>query len=157
MNQLASSSPLSLPPGMRATKAVQALLALLPAQPEQGWTEALVEAALHQQGIGVNRVTIYRALDRLTKAGLLQRSIDLQRITRYFVSTAPPCAERALPYMECRACHQPLALRDGAAAVQSALLTLRQALAHSTGLATSALDIAIVGECANCTQRLTEA
>ena len=79
---------LTLPAGMRATRAVPALLSLLPAQPEGGWTEALVEVALQKQGITVNRVTVYRALDRLAQAGLLLRTVDAQRITRYWVSEA---------------------------------------------------------------------
>ena len=141
--------PLTLPAGMRATRAVQALLLVLPAQPEDGWTEALVEAALQEQGVQVNRVTVYRALDRLATAGLLQRSVDAQRITRYWVvnaQAAPPSA-----HIACKACHQPIALDEGAAAVQAALQALRQAVVQATGAASSSLEVTVQGECGQCT------
>lgn len=140
---------LTLPAGMRATRAVQALLSLLPVQPEGGWTEALVEAALQQQGIQVNRVTVYRALDRLCAAGLLHRSVDAQRLTRYFVAnTAAPAASA---HMECTACQQQFALGESSAAVQHALQALRQALVQSMGVHNPLLDVSVQGECAQCT------
>ena len=140
-------APLPLPAGMRATRAVQALLSVLPAQPEGGWTEALVEQALQQQGVLVNRVTVYRALDRLVHAGLLQRSVDGQRITRYWVAQAPT---QPSAHMECTACHQSMALDASAAAVQAALQALRQAVAQTTGVANPSLDVAVHAQCAQC-------
>lgn len=143
-----STPTLTLPAGMRATRAVQALLSLLPMQPPAGWTEALVEVALHDQGISVNRVTVYRALDRLTQAGLLQRTVNAQRITHYFVVdvTAPT----ASAHLECTACHQHITLDPGAGAVQAALHALREALVQSTGVHKPMLDVAVQGECAQC-------
>ena len=141
-------APLTLPAGLRATRAVQALLSLLPDQPAQGWTEGAVEAALHQQGVAVNRVTVYRALDRFCAAGLLQRSVDGQRVTRYWLA-APVAHDHAAPHMECSGCHQPFQLGEGSAAVQAALQALRQALAHS-GVRNPTLDVAVQGECAQC-------
>lgn len=144
-----SSTPtLTLPAGMRATRAVQALLSLLPMQPPAGWTEALVEVALHDQGIPVNRVTVYRALDRLTQAGLLQRTVNAQRITHYFVVDAT--APIASAHLECTACHQHITLDPGAGAVQAALHALREALVQSTGVHKPMLDVAVQGECAQC-------
>lgn len=142
---------LTLPAGMRATRAVQALLWVLPAQqPGQGWTQALAEAALHAQGVQVNRVTVYRALDRLAEAGLLQRTVDAQRTTRYWVvhATAKPSAPSA--HMECKACHQPMALDESAAAVQAALQALRQAVAQTAGVHNPTLDVSVQAECAHC-------
>ena len=141
-------SSLTLPAGMRATRAVQALLSVLPVQPEGGWTEALVEAALQQQGVHVNRVTVYRALDRLTAAGLLQRTVDSQRVSRYWVADA--VASMSLAHMECKGCHQPLDLDTSAAAVQAALQALRQAVAQTTGIANAALDVTVQTQCASC-------
>lgn len=138
---------LTLPPGLRATRAVQALLQLLPRQPAQGWTESALEAALHAQGLTVNRVTVYRALDRLTAAGLLQRSVDAQRITRYLV--APVSAPDASSYLACTACHQQFQLGAGSAAVQAALQTLRQALLQN-GVAAAQMQVAVHSECAQC-------
>ncbi|MEG0317879.1 MAG: transcriptional repressor [Comamonas sp.] len=143
-----STPTLTLPAGMRATRAVQALLSLLPMQPPAGWTEALVEVALHDQGISVNRVTVYRALDRLTQAGLLQRTVNAQRITHYFVVDAT--APTASAHLECTACHQHITLDPGAGAVQAALHALREALVQSTGVHKPMLDVAVQGECAQC-------
>jgi len=133
---------------MRATRAVQALLSLLPMQPPGGWTEPQVEAALHQQGVAVNRVTVYRALDRLAQAGLLQRTVDAQRITHYFVLDAT--APTASAHLECTACHQHIALDQGFEAVQAALHALRAALVQSTGVHSPTVDVAVQGECAQC-------
>lgn len=146
MHNAASPSSLPVPAGMRATKALQAMLALLPAQPVGGWTEAQLEVALHAQGVQVNRVTVYRALDRLVEAGLLQRAVDAGRITRYFIA-APV---QVVPELECRACHQHFTLGEGSAAVQSALQALQLALTQSAGIVNPTLDVSVQGECQQC-------
>ena len=143
-----SFQPLPLPAGMRSTRAVQALLSLLPSQPEAGWTEALVEAGLQQRGVAVNRVTVYRALDRLAQAGLLLRTVDAQRVTRYWVTPVDTAAPTA--HIACKACHQPMALDANAAAVQSALLALQQAVAQSTGVSQSTVDVTVQTQCSSC-------
>lgn len=74
---------LPLPSGMRATRATRALVALLRSRAASRLSAAEVEAALARQGVTVNRVTVFRALDRLTQAGLLQRRVDDDRITRF--------------------------------------------------------------------------
>lgn len=148
MSNSSIPAALTLPAGMRATRAVQALLSLLPMQPQGGWTEPQVEGALLQQGISVNRVTVYRALDRLAQAGLLQRTVDVQRITRYLVVDA--AAPSASAHMECTACHQYIALDQGFEAVQAALHALRAAVEQSTGVHSPTLDVAVQGECAQC-------
>lgn len=144
---------LTLPVGMRSTRALQTLLLVLPAQPEGGWTQAMVEQALHQHRLPVNRVTVYRALDRLALAGVLERTVDAQRITRYWVAdrAAPaPCA-----HMECKACHQPMALDASAAVVQAALQALRQAVIQTTGVHQLAVDVAVQAQCAQCANDAT--
>lgn len=143
------TAALPLPSGLRATKALQAMLALLPEQPVDGWTEALVEAALRTRDVGVNRVTVYRALDRLVQAGVLQRVVDAERVTRYFIANSVQ-AGQPMPQLECRGCHQHFKLGEGSAAVQSAMQALRQALAHSAGVRNPSLDIQVHGECAQC-------
>lgn len=149
MPESRAPTALTLPAGMRATRAVQVLLSVLPAQqPAQGWTQALAEAALQAQGVQVNRVTVYRALDRLAEAGLLQRSVDAQRTTRYWVANTLAPAPSA--HMECKACHQPMELDDSAAAVQAALQALRQAVAQTAGVHNPTLDVTVQAECAHC-------
>lgn len=135
---------------MRATRAVQVLLRVLPMQPEGGWTHPLVETALQQQGVQVNRVTVYRALDRLTEAGLLQQTVDGQRITRYWVRNHPAMGAAVSAQMACKSCHEPMALDGSAAALQAALQALRQAVSQTTGVLNPIVNVAVQGECAHC-------
>lgn len=152
-NSSTKLAPLALPAGMRSTRAVQALLVLLPNQPQGGWTQAMVEESLLQQGVQVNRVTVYRALDRLADAGVLQRLVDEHRITRYWVLEADNAAPTA--HMECKGCHQPMPLDENAGAVQAALQALRQAVVQTTGVANPLLDVTLQGECAHCASDAT--
>ena len=145
---MSESAVLVLPAGMRATRAMQALLRVLPNQPEGGWTQASVEGALRVQGVAVNRVTVYRALDRMVQAGVLQCTVDSHRTTRYWIAARSPSA--ALAHLECTACHQSVPLDAGAAAVQAALHALQQAVSQSMGTQKLQLDIAVHGECASC-------
>lgn len=150
----ASSSPSltqptawALPPGMRATRATRALARLYADQPHAAWSEAEVEAALAVAGAPVNRVTVYRMLDRFAAAGLLLKQVDAARVTRY--ALAPQGEEGAAPRFECDDCHRQFRLSQGAAPVQSALQEVLQALA-SAGHEGLAVDIAVRGRCAGC-------
>ena len=87
--------PWSLPPGMRATRATRALAALYEARPNAALSEPEVEAALASAGVAVNKVTVYRMLDRFAAAGLLHKHVDAARVTRY--ALAPQGEEGAAP------------------------------------------------------------
>lgn len=144
------SASVSLPAGMRATRATQALLALLPQQPAGGWSHAALEAALHQQGHSINRVTIYRVLDRLCTSGVLRKHVDAQRTTRFELASADTTAPANTSAVACTDCSQPLVLGEAAAQVQSALQALQQALAHSTGTPQLQLAVGVQGACQHC-------
>ena len=126
MPRPASSLELSLPPGMRATRATRALVALLRSQAASRLSAAEVEAALARLGVAVNRVTVFRALDRLTQAGLLQRRVEDDRITRFQwrsdagraqASAAPaPVAQRMPVQFHCLRCAQDLPVDSAAPA-----------------------------------------
>lgn len=100
--------------------------------------------------VALDRVTLYRLIDRLTQVGLLLCRVDANRVRRY---QAMPASVHALPHFECQSCHrdQPLqATLQGNAfdlevAAQSALHAL-QALGYQ-GLS---LDLAVRGVCADC-------
>lgn len=146
---------LGLPAGMRATRAMQALLRVLPAQqPQGGWTEGLVEVTLREQGVTVNRVTVYRALDRLVQAGALLCTVDKQRTMRYWVAShasLDTCAHWA-----CKGCNQSVPLDANAAAVQAALHALQQAISQTAGVHSLSMDVVVQGECVSCaTERCT--
>lgn len=141
------SPPWSLPPGMRATRATRALAALYEARPDAALSEAEVEAALVEAGAPVNKVTVYRMLDRFAGAGLLHKQVDAARVTRY--ARAPQGEEGAAPRFECDDCHRQFRLPSGSAKVQSALKQVLQALA-TAGHESLAVDIAVHGRCAEC-------
>ncbi|WP_313572444.1 Fur family transcriptional regulator [Comamonas terrigena] len=138
MPRPASSVELFLPPGMRATRATRALVALLRSQAASRLSAAEVEAALARLGVAVNRVTVFRALDRLTQAGLLQRRVEDDRITRFQwrsdagraqASAAPaPVAQRMPVQFHCLRCAQDLPVDSAAPAVQASVQALGAAL-----------------------------
>lgn len=142
-----SSPPWTLPPGMRATRATRALAAVYETRPDAALSEPEVEAALVAAGVAVNKVTVYRMLDRFSAAGLLHKQVDAARVTRY--ARAPQGEEGAAPRFECDDCHRQFRLSQGSAKVQSALKQVLQALA-TAGHESLAVDIAVHGRCAEC-------
>lgn len=170
-----SPSPveLSLPPGMRATRATRALVALLRSQAATRLSAAEVEAALARLGVAVNRVTVFRALDRLTQAGLLQRRVDDDRITRFQwrsdagrgqVSTASePVAlaqnEATRVQFHCLRCDQDYPVDSAAPAVQDSVQALAAALQHqAAGLLQTVQCVQLVqlqGLCVPCSGATT--
>lgn len=137
----------SLPPGLRSTRATRALLALFALRPDAVLSEAEVEVALAQAGVAVNRVTVYRLLERLSTAGLLRRQVDAQRVARFALAAAPE--EQAAPRFECDDCHRQFRLSQGSERVQSAMRQMLKALAFA-GHEGLAVDIAVRGRCAGC-------
>lgn len=132
---------------MRATRATRALAELYRTRPDAALSEPEVEAALASAGAPVNKVTVYRMLDRFAAAGLLHKQIDAARVTRY--ALAPQGEEGATPRFECDDCHRQFRLSQGSAKVQTALRQVLQALA-TAGHESLAVDIAVRGRCAGC-------
>ena len=93
-----TKEPVAVPPhiqtrleaaGLRRTLATRAVLGLFLAQPQGGLSHAQVQNALTARGLDVNRVTLYRLLDRLAACGLLTRqSDDVARTWRYRLADA---------------------------------------------------------------------
>lgn len=142
-----SARPWPLPPGLRATRATRALAALYQARPDAALSEPEVEAALASLGTRVNKVTVYRMLDRFVVAGLLHKQVDAARVSRY--ARALEGDEAAAPRFECDDCHRQFRLSEGSAPVQSALQQVLQALA-TAGHESLAVDVAVHGRCADC-------
>lgn len=132
---------------MRATRATRALAALYAARPEAALSESEVEVALAAAGAQVNKVTVYRMLDRFAAAGLLHKQVDAARVTRF--ALAPAAGDGAAPRFECDDCHRQFRLSQGSAKVQTALKQVLQALA-TAGHESLAVDIAVRGRCAGC-------
>ncbi|MBZ4212040.1 MAG: Fur family transcriptional regulator [Rhodoferax sp.] len=149
--------------GLRRTGAARRVLGWLLAHPDTSYTHAQLQTALQSEDLNgpeataLDRVTLYRLIDRLTQVGLLLCRVDSQRVRRY---QAMPVSVQALPHFECQSCHrhQPLqgALQGSAfdleAAAQNAMQTL-QALGYQ-GLS---LDVAVRGVCADCATAMPKA
>lgn len=141
--------------GLRRTSAARRVLGWLLAHPDTSYTHAQLQAALAGEGATadgapLDRVTLYRLIDRLTQVGLLLCRVDASRVRRY---QAMPAGVHAMPHFECQSCHRdsPLesALQASAGdldrAAQSALDALK-----ALGYQGMSLDFAVRGVCADC-------
>ncbi len=137
--------------GLRRTSAARQVLRWLLAHAETSYTHAQLQAALQaEQALALDRVTLYRLIDRLTQAGLLLCRVDVHRVRRY---QAMPASVKAAPHFECHSCHrdQPLAgaLRTDTADLEKAALHALQAL-RALGYQGLSLDFSVRGLCADC-------
>lgn len=140
--------------GLRRTHAARRVLGWLLAHPDTSYTHAQLQAALtgegDVEGMALDRVTLYRLIDRLTQVGLLLCRVDASRVRRY---QAMPAGVHAMPHFECQSCHRdsPLenALQASAGdldrAAQSALAALK-----TLGYQGMSLDFAVRGVCVDC-------
>lgn len=135
--------------GLRRTAAARQVLGWLLAHAETSYTHAQLQEALAGDGaVPMDRVTLYRLIDRLTQVGLLLCRVDSQRVRRY---QAMPASVHATPHFECQSCHRdsPLgsALRasDLERAAQTAIETLR-----ALGYQDVHFDLAVKGVCVQC-------
>ncbi|MBE2262672.1 MAG: Fur family transcriptional regulator [Burkholderiaceae bacterium] len=141
--------------GLRRTAAARKVLGWLLAHPTTSYTHGQLQAALADagganSGDAMDRVTLYRLIDRLTQAGLLLCRVDTQRVRRY--QSMPPSVH-AIPHFECQSCHRdrPLdsALQGSALDLDKAAQTALQAL-KALGYQGLTVDFAVRGVCADC-------
>lgn len=135
--------------GLRRTAASRRVLGWMLAHPDTSYTHAQLQQAFALDGgEALDRVTLYRLIDRLTQVGLLLCRVDSQRVRRY---QAMPASVHATPHFECQTCHRdsPLgaALRatDLERAAQTAIESLR-----ALGYQDIHFDLAVKGVCAEC-------
>jgi Fur family ferric uptake transcriptional regulator len=137
--------------GLRRTDAARQVLGWLLAHPDTSYTHAQLQVALaDDQEVALDRVTLYRLIDRLTQVGLLLCRVDNQRVRRY---QAMPTSVHAIPHFECQSCHRdsPLAgalkasANDLEKAAQTALATL-----EALGYKGMSMDFAVRGLCVDC-------
>ncbi len=130
---------------LRRTPGTLALAQLFTQGDEVVLSHAQVEQALAAQGVAVNRVTLYRLLDRFTAAGLLRRTVDAQRVSRFSMATQ----DSAAPLFECDDCHRQFRLADDADTLGEAARKVLQALA-AAGHQGHSVDVSVHGRCAGC-------
>ena len=148
--------------GLRRTSAARRVLGWLLAHPDTSYTHAQLQTALSDDSAAagvdataselpaLDRVTLYRLIDRLTQVGLLLCRVDNQRVRRY---QAMPTSVHAIPHFDCQSCHKdsPLsgALKANALDLDRAAKTALDALA-ALGYQGMRLDFAVRGVCADC-------
>ncbi|MDO9403841.1 MAG: Fur family transcriptional regulator [Polaromonas sp.] len=141
--------------GLRRTSAARLVLGWLLAHPETSYTHAQLQAALGTEeagaeGVALDRVTLYRLIDRLTQVGLLLCRVDASRVRRY---QAMPTSVHAIPHFECQSCHRdsPLsgALQASATDLERAAQTALEAL-KALGYQGMSMDFAVRGVCVDC-------
>lgn len=141
--------------GLRRTRATRAVLQLFLADSSWAATHGDVEVAVHAQGLDVNRVTLYRLLDRLAATGLLVRHADdVARTWRY--ALAPELfdglagdAGGVVPRFECDACHRQFRLTEASPPTQAVADQLLRTLAD-LGHHGQRVDLSIHGTCNVC-------
>ena len=136
---------------LRRTSAARLVLGWLLAHPETSYTHAQLQAALTSDTTeALDRVTLYRLIDRLTQVGLLLCRVDANRVRRY---QAMPTSVHAIPHFECQSCHRdsPLAgaLKANANDLEKAAQTALAAL-KALGYQGTSMDFAVRGVCADC-------
>jgi Fur family ferric uptake transcriptional regulator len=143
--------------GLRRTAAARLVLGLLLAHPDTSYTHAQLLAALQndvQQAL--DRVTLYRLIDRLTQVGLLLCRVDVERIRRY---QAMPSSVYAIPHFECQSCHRdsPLsgALESSAEDLERAAQTALETL-KALGYQGLSVDFAVRGVCIDCASNVAD-
>lgn len=140
--------------GLRRTLATRAVLGLFLAKPTDGLTHAQALGALTARGLEINRVTLYRLLDRLAACGVLQRHTDDQARTWRF-SLAPletdAADEDIVPRFECDACHRQFRLADAGAPTRAIAQDLLDTLAR-LGHQGERVDVSVHGTCSSCVE-----
>lgn len=134
--------------GLRRTLATRAVLGLFLANPQGTLSHAQALASLQTRGLDINRVTLYRLLERLAACGVLQRQTDDDARTWRF-RLADLGGDGAAPRFECDACHRQFRLAgasEPARAVADELMRTLAGMGHR-GLR---LDMAVHGTCADC-------
>ena len=141
--------------GLRRTSAARLVLGWLLAHPDTSYTHAQLQTALADDGdvapgAALDRVTLYRLIDRLTQVGLLLCRVDANRVRRY---QAMPSSVHAIPHFECQSCHRdsPLAgaLKANAQDLERAAQTALEAL-KALGYQDMSMDFAVRGVCVDC-------
>ena len=154
MSPRQTKEPVAVPPhiqtrleaaGLRRTLATRAVLGLFLAQPHGGLTHAQALNALTARGLDINRVTLYRLLDRLAACGVLQRQTDDQaRTWRFSLAPLDPNPDEGTPpRFECGACHRQFPMADASELARDLLRTLASQGHRGE-------QVAVHGTCADC-------
>lgn len=141
--------------GLRNTTATRQVIDVFSQARERLLAHADVDAILKRKKLTLDKVTLYRLLDRLVTAGLLHKVVDQDRISRFGwnLDAAPVPALAPAPVVhrrfECRTCHKRYQLADLPEALGRAV---QQTMVQWGSLGHQGLEaeIAVRGVCAQC-------
>lgn len=134
--------------GLRRTRAATAVFDIFLADPARSWTHNDIEHALAERGVEANRVTIYRLLERLVSAQVLEKHTDpTDRAWRFGLRA--PASETAQARFECDACHRHFQLPQASEPTKAAADQILNALS-TLGHQGQRVDLSIHGTCAGC-------
>jgi len=135
--------------GLRRTLATRAVLGLFLTHPQDTLSHAQALASLAARGLDINRVTLYRLLDRLAVCGVLQRHTDPgTRAWRYGLADGGG-DEGEAPRFECDLCHRQFRLAAASEPTQVVTSDLLRTLA-AQGHRGLRVDVSVHGTCASC-------
>lgn len=136
--------------GLRRTAAVRAVMDWMLKNPEKGWSHAqLSSALLKSTALPVDRVTLYRLLDRLAQAGLLVCTVDSERVRHYRAAPEVAAPTDHLPRFECQACHRNFELEGAGPQFEKAAKSALKAL-EAIGHLGLSVDMSVRGVCVDC-------
>lgn len=137
--------------GLRRTYAAKLVLGWFLAHPDISYTHSqLLLVLAEDQHETLDKVTLYRLVDRLTQVGLLLCRVDTNRVRRF---QAMPASVHAIPHFECQSCHRDSPLGDALKAnVHDIELAAQNALTalQALGYQGRSIDFAVRGVCAEC-------
>ena len=139
--------------GLRLSPGTRAAIDVLRADPSRVWRHATLLAALSAQGVRLDRVTLYRLLQRLEQAGLVRNVTPAAEGKRrsgafVWVGTVEPALTISRSCPRC-GCSEPAPLPSPALA--HALQQLAQTLA-ALDAATTRAHLTLHTMCARCQQ-----
>ncbi len=137
--------------GLRRTLATRVVLGLFLGAPDAVLTHTQVASLVQARGVTVNRVTLYRLLDRLVACGVLRRQTGQESRSWHFaLARADDAGERLrAPRFECDRCHRSLWLDSAGSEARAWASDLLDRLVRQGHRGTWA-ELAIHGICADC-------
>jgi Fur family ferric uptake transcriptional regulator len=134
--------------GLRRTLATRAVLGLFLTHRGASLSHAQVFASLGARGLKLNRVTLYRLLERLAAAGVLERHVDEHARTWHFKLVGSG-GVRLMAHFECDTCHQYFPIHGAPGSANALASELMRQLADLGHQAVSG-DLVVHGACAEC-------
>lgn len=137
--------------GIRPKKTLINVMRAMVEEPDALITHAQLLSTLEKHGEQMDRVTLYRTLERLTCAGLLLSIVDHHRITRFAVSKTPgnPTNQQSAARFECQVCSRQFLLTRKKNDL-SAVVSEANDLTNAAGHLSLEVDVAVRGICSKC-------